>query len=63
MEEQEMMGIIMSTPLMEVCMGIVEIMAEKNLKTKETVLEFDDVKFTIKGEIKEEETTEMEEKQ
>ena len=59
MEEQEMMGIIMSTPLIEVCMGIVEIMAEKNLKTKETVLEFDDVKFTIKGERKEEETTEM----
>ena len=52
MDEKEMMGIIMSTPLMEVCMGMVKIMEEDNLKTKETILEFDDVKFTIKGEVK-----------
>ncbi|MEE1227221.1 MAG: hypothetical protein UHM08_08990 [Bacteroidales bacterium] len=63
MEDGDTMALFMSAPLIKICSDMIEYMESEGLTEKETVLEFTDVKFTVKCELKEEETTEMEEKQ
>ena len=63
MGDGDTMALLMSAPLIKICSEMLEYIEEKELTEKETVLEFTDVKFTVKCELKEEETTEMEEKE